>query len=224
MIVILFGPPACGKGTQAKALVSSLGFKHIAMGDLVRSIIQSGSELGRQIKDIVDKGQLVGDEIICEVIKKTLQELKNEDLVLDGFPRTVKQAIDLDHALALQQQKVSLVIDLVIEPSELVARVAGRSVCVTCGAVYHDAVKRPKQEGICDSCGGSELRRRADDTEEVLRARLKAYEQDTSPVREFYVHQEKLKQVDAAQPIEVVQHQIEAMVRDYSKTSIVKEN
>lgn len=224
MIVILFGPPACGKGTQAQALVRNLGFKHIATGDLCRQLIQSGDELGLKIKDIVAKGQFPSDEIICQIMKNALQNASDKDLILDGVPRTLKQAIDLDHILALQQLKVDFVIDLVIEPSELVARVAGRYACKACGAVYHDEVNRPKKEGICDICGGREFLRRVDDTEEVLRKRLEIYEQMTSPVRKFYMQQGKVRQVNAAQSIEAVQHQIETIIKDYRKTSNIKES
>lgn len=224
MIVVLFGPPASGKGSQAKALARDLNFKHVATGDLCRQAIQSGNELGLQIKEIVEGGQLPSDEIIYLLLEQALQSTESQDLVLDGIPRTHKQAIDLDQILALKQRKVDVVIELVIEPNEIIARVKGRYSCKTCGAPYNVTVKRPRKEGICDVCGGEEFVRRADDSEEVMQERLKVYEKMTKPVREFYERQGKLRVVDASQSIETIQNQIETIIRDCLSTVNVKEN
>jgi len=216
MLIVFFGPPGSGKGTQAQILSQEGGFMHVSTGDLLRHEIDSGSSLGKKAKEIVDKGHLVSDEIVSEMIENMLSVKAEKDIILDGFPRTLKQAIDLDNLLALQQRKVDLVADFVIGSQDLLARITGRYVCKTCRAVYHRVTHPPKVEGVCDRCNGQDFQRRGDDNPEVILSRLKVYEEETAPVRSYYEGQDKLRKVDAMKSVAAISDQIKALIKEYT--------
>jgi adenylate kinase len=216
MLVVFFGPPGSGKGTQAQALSHAEKFVHVSTGDLLRQEIESGSVLGKKVKEIVDKGQLVPDTMVFEMIENMLSTDGKKDIILDGLPRTLKQAIDLDKLLALQQRKVDLVADFVIGSQDLLTRIAGRYVCKTCRAVYHKVMQPPKVEGVCDHCGGKAFLRREDDNQEVVLSRLKVYESETAPVRSYYDGQGKLRKVDATQSVAAIKDQIKTLIKEHN--------
>lgn len=216
MLIVFFGPPGSGKGTQAQILSQEGEFIHVSTGDLLRQEIDSESVLGKKAKEIVDKGHLVPDEIVSEMIAHMLSGEAKKDIILDGFPRTLKQAIDLDGLLALQQRKVDLVADFIIGSQDLLTRIAGRYVCKTCRAVYHKVTQAPKNEGVCDRCGGKDFQCRGDDNPEVILSRLKVYEEETAPVRSYYENQGKLKKVDATQSVAAIRDQIKALIKEYT--------
>ena len=187
MRVLLMGPPGAGKGTQAKRLAEKFDMVHLSSGDILRAERTSGSELGRRLKSYMDAGELVPDRVVVEIMARAISEVPaRKGLLLDGFPRTVRQARALDRQLAQLARPLDAV--LVVEtPDELlVERITGRRSCPSCGSVYHVKHLRPKVAGRCDKCG-AELTQRADDTEEVVRERLSAYRAQTAPVIEYYV-------------------------------------
>ena len=186
--VILFGPPASGKGTQAKFLCEEHKLTHLSTGDILRSAVAAGSDLGKKVKSIMDEGGLVSDEIICALVEDRLHELvKQEKQVLfDGFPRTIKQAKELDRILAgMDVWNPPIVFSLTAKEKTVVQRITGRRSCPDCGAVYHIQFSPPKTEGICDS-DNAELQSRPDDVEEVVRARFQNYLNETEPVLGYF--------------------------------------
>ncbi len=212
--IILLGPPASGKGTQAERLREHLGLPHVASGDLFRYNLKNKTELGLKAKVYMERGELVPDEITIAMV---LDRLSREDCavgaLLDGFPRTLAQAEALDKALAERGLRINRVLNIQVPEEVLIERVTGRRICRTCGAVYHIKFKPPKQEGICDLDGG-ELYQRDDDTEETMRNRLKVYWEQTSPLIDYYRAQGVLVDVDGNQPIEAVTEALKAAVAD----------
>ncbi|RME15243.1 MAG: adenylate kinase [Bdellovibrio sp.] len=183
MNILLFGPPGAGKGTQSQLLSEQLGFKHISTGDLFRYHIKEQTDLGKKVKAILDRGDLVPDDIVIKMVE---QEIEGDgSFILDGFPRTIPQAEALDRMLAEKGQPLGKVFFLKVPEKELVRRLSGRRVCSKCGAVYHIETSPPKQDGICDKCGGK-LLQREDDREEAILHRLKVYEENTAPLKKFY--------------------------------------
>jgi len=214
MNLILLGPPGAGKGTQASRLEEAHGLKHLSTGDMLRAAVASGSPLGQQAKAVMEAGQLMPDEIIIRMIADRIEEpdCKN-GFVLDGFPRTVPQAEALDSMLAEKDERVDLVIEIAVDEAALVERIAGRFSCARCGAGYHDRFRRPKVEGVCDVCGSTEFTRRKDDTEETVRARLKAYREQTAPILPYYEAKGLLRRVDGMADVDEVTRQIEEALR-----------
>jgi adenylate kinase len=185
--LLLFGPPGVGKGTQAQRLSAALRIPHIATGDILRAAIQSHTPLGRQVAEYLDRGQLAPDEIMVEVIKERLARPDaTRGFLLDGFPRTTRQAEVLTEILLEQKRPVDGVISLDAPTDELVARVAGRRTCESCQASYHVTAKPPKVAGICDRCGGV-LKQRSDDSEEIIRNRLREFAAKTKPVLDYFL-------------------------------------
>lgn len=184
--VVLTGPPGAGKGTQAGTVAQLVNVAHVASGDLLRDLIKQNSEQGRLIKSFVDRGELVPDELTLEIVMARLdaQDARN-GFILDGFPRTVNQAQELDVRLQSTGRKIDRVIDLVVPDDVLLARLSGRWLCQDCHASYHMVYSPPKVEGVCDRCGGP-LYQRPDDTLETARRRLEIYEDSTRPVLEYY--------------------------------------
>lgn len=191
MIIIMLGAPGTGKGTVAGILQEKLGIKQVSTGDIFRKNIKEGTELGKLAEKYIAKGNLVPDDVTVKVVEERLNEpdVKN-GIILDGFPRTVKQAEELDKILAKKGQKVDKVINLTTPDEEIIERIVNRRVCSNqeCKAVYNLILNPPKIERICDKCG-SELIVRKDDTEETVRARLKNYFEQTSPLVEYYEKQ-----------------------------------
>ncbi len=194
MIIIMLGAPGTGKGTVAGLLQEKLEIKQVSTGDIFRKNIKEGTELGKLSEKYISKGQLVPDDVTVQVIKERLNEPDVENgIILDGFPRTVKQAEELDKILEAKGKKVDKVINLVTPDKEIIERLASRRVCSNqeCKAIYNLVLNPPKHEGICDKCG-SKLIRRKDDTEETIKERLAIYFKQTSPLIEYYEKQGNL--------------------------------
>ena len=194
MIIIMLGAPGTGKGTVAGLLQEKLGFKQVSTGDIFRKNIKEGTELGKLAETYIAKGNLVPDDVTVKVVEERLNEPDVENgIILDGFPRTVKQAEELHKIIAEKGKKVDKVINLTTPDEEIVERIVNRRICSNqeCKAVYNLILNPPKKDGICDKCG-SELIIRKDDTEETVRARLKNYFEQTSPLVEYYEKQGNL--------------------------------
>jgi len=191
--IILMGPPGAGKGTLAKQLMSYFHLTHISTGDMFRENIKGGTELGLLAKSYIDKGHLVPDEVTIDMLKNRLAKEDCENgFLLDGFPRTIPQADALEKLSKEINRPIQVVVNLDCHEEELIRRISGRRVCKVCGAPYHIETMKPKQEGICDLCGGP-LYQRADDNEEALRIRLDHYVHDTKPLLDFYQERGLLK-------------------------------
>ena len=205
MNIILLGPPGAGKGTQAKVLEESRGLKQLSTGDMLRAAAAAGSEIGLKAKAIMDRGDLVSDEIIVAVVGDRMNQPDvKKGVVFDGFPRTPTQAEALDKMLASRGQKLDAVIEMKVEDEELVKRISGRFTCAKCGKGYHDSFARPKRDGICDVCGATKFIRRADDNEKTVRDRLNVYNKQTAPLVNYYAKRGNLRSVDGMADIKVV--------------------
>ena len=197
-VLILLGPPGAGKGTQARMLEEKFGLVQLSTGDLLRGAVAAGTEAGKAAKAVMEAGQLVSDEIVIAVLKDRLADDDvTNGVILDGFPRTTAQAEALDALLGERGQKINAAISLEVEDEAMVERVSGRYTCAKCGEGYHDSFKQPKVAGVCDNCGGTEFKRRADDNAETVRSRLEAYHAQTAPLIAFYQERGQLKEVAA---------------------------
>ena len=213
MNLVLLGPPGSGKGTQAKRIEQSRSVRHLATGDMLRAEIASGSPLGGRVKEIMDAGGLVQDDIMIQLIQGRIAKPDcHNGFILDGFPRTVPQAEALDHMLAQNHLRLDAVIEFEVDEASLVDRLSGRFTCEACGASYHDRYNRPAVTGVCDSCGGRNFVRRADDRPEAVKTRLAVYRRQTAPLLPYYRKQGILHQVDGMAEIDAVSRQIEAVI------------
>ena len=213
MILILLGPPGCGKGTQAKRLEESYSVMQLSTGDMLRAAVASGSKLGEQAKKVMDAGGLMPDEIMIEIISERIDKPDCANgFILDGFPRTTPQAEALDTLLARKSLKLGKVIELKVDEEALVERITGRFSCVKCGAGYHDKFQQPKRSGICDSCGNTQFSRRSDDNEETVRSRLSAYNDQTAEIVPYYGAKGNLIKVDGMLNIEDVTLAIQEVI------------
>ena len=163
-VLILLGPPGAGKGTQARMLEDRFGLVQLSTGDLLREAVAQGTEAGKAAKAVMEAGQLVSDEIVINILRDRLKAPDvSRGVILDGFPRTTVQAEALDHLLAETGQQIDAAISLEVDDAAMVERISGRYTCAKCGEGYHDSFKTPKVDGVCDECGGTEMKRRADD-------------------------------------------------------------
>lgn len=207
--IVLMGPPGGGKGTQAKILEAHLKVPHISTGEILRKEAGSGSDLGKEIKRLIDGGNFVPDEMIIKILIKRLKQKDAEKgYILDGFPRTVEQAEAFDETLDKHKEKLDIVIDLQVPDEYTVERVVGRYSCAKCGATYHDQFNKPKVNGVCNVCGSTEFDRRKDDTYEVVSKRLKTYRRETAPILPYYETQGILKTINGTGSIEQVSRKI----------------
>lgn len=205
MNVILLGPPGAGKGTQARLLAEKTGMVQLSTGDMLRAAVASGSEIGKQAKSVMEAGQLVSDEIVIGVVAERLDQPDlTKGAIFDGFPRTTAQAAALDRLLEERDLTLNAVVSLDVDDEALVHRVAGRYTCANCGEGYHDTAKKPAVEGVCDNCGSTEFKRRADDNAETVRSRLEAYHAQTAPLISYYAEAGKLKTLDGMADIDDV--------------------
>ena len=209
-ILVLLGPPGAGKGTQAKRLEHAYGIIQLSTGDMLRAAVASGSNLGREAKGVMDAGRLMPDAIMTEIISERIEQPDCANgFILDGFPRTRAQAETLDALLDAKGLALDRVVELKVDEQVLVERVSGRFACAKCGAGYHDKFQPPKQAGICDVCGSTEFKRRADDNAETVHARLSAYREQTAPILPYYRDKGVLVEVDGMADIDEVTRQIE---------------
>jgi len=197
MRTILLGPPGAGKGTQAQRLQERFGIVQLSTGDMLRATIAAGSEIGKQVKAVMERGELVSDDIVLGIIADRIDEADCANgFILDGFPRTVAQAKGLDAMLKEKKLSLDAVIEMTVDDSALVDRITGRYTCVNCGAGYHDTNLNPQTKGVCDRCDGTEFSRRADDNADTVRERLAQYHSQTEPLLPFYESKGLLRKVD----------------------------
>ena len=199
MKIIMLGAPGAGKGTQAKMIAEKCGIPHISTGDIFRANIKNGTELGAKAKEYMDKGLLVPDELVCDLVVDRIQQADCEKgYILDGFPRTIPQAEALEAALNAIEQKLDYAIDIDVPDENIINRMSGRRACVGCGATYHVLFNPTKVEGKCDVCGES-LILRDDDKPETVKKRLDVYHTQTQPLIDFYTERKVLVEVDGTQ-------------------------
>ncbi len=209
MRLILLGPPGAGKGTQAANIVKKYQLPHISTGDIFRANIKQGTDLGNRAKAYMDKGELVPDSLVVELVEDRLQQDDTKiGFMLDGFPRTLPQAEALDSVLENMGSTLNFVVNIVVDPTVLVERAVGRRICRDCGATYHVKFNPSKEEGVCDQCSG-ELYQRSDDNEETVTNRIAVYTNETAPLVDYYKNSGKLVTINGLQDIDKVFADIE---------------
>jgi len=202
--MILLGPPGAGKGTQAKKLVDKYDIPQISTGDILRAAVKNQTSMGLKAKSYMDKGSLVPDEVVVGIIRDRLKEEDcQKGYILDGFPRTVPQADELKKALKEMGQSIDAVLSISVPDEELILRLTGRRTCKECGAGFHVQYKKPKEEGICDQCGGP-LIQRDDDKEETIKNRLSVYNQQTEPLIRYYSEEGSLEEISGTGSIDEI--------------------
>ena len=213
MNIILLGPPGAGKGTQATRLVDDRGMKQLSTGDMLRAAVKAETPVGLQAKAVMESGGLVSDEIVSGIIGEALDALDaGTGVIFDGYPRTEAQALSLDDLLAGRGRTLDHVIELEVDEDALVERITGRFTCAQCGEGYHDTFKLPAKEGVCDKCGSTEFKRRADDNEETVRTRMAEYRAKTAPILPIYEARGLVSRVDGMAPIAEVEAAIETIL------------
>ena len=215
MKLMLVGPPGAGKGTQAERIEKNLHIIQLSTGEMLRTAVAAGTDVGIQAKSLMESGSLVPDELVTSIVSQRVEEPDCAGgYLLDGFPRTLGQAASLEKMLGAKGQKLDAVIEIRVDDDALVERISGRFSCGECGAGYHDKYKMPRTEGVCDECGASDFKRRADDNEETLRSRLLAYYKETSPLIGFYTCKGNLVTVDGMGSIDEVAAEIEKLLEN----------
>lgn len=204
-VLILLGPPGAGKGTQARMLEKQFGLVQLSTGDLLRAAVAAGTPAGQAADEVMKSGALVSDQIVIDILRDRLSEPDcASGVILDGFPRTDVQAEALDSLLAENGQKINAAISLEVDDTAMIERVAGRYTCADCGEGFHDSFKIPTQAGVCDGCGSTDMKRRADDNAETVGGRLIAYHAQTAPLISYYEGKGALQRVDAMGPIDTI--------------------
>ncbi|WP_435417229.1 adenylate kinase [Parerythrobacter aurantius] len=213
MNIILLGPPGAGKGTQAQLLVEHHGMRQLSTGDMLRAAVKNETPTGLKVKAIMEAGELVSDEIVSALISDELAAMGPESgAIFDGYPRTAAQAHALDEILAAHGRTLDRVIELEVDEDALVDRITGRFTCATCGTGYHDRYKLPETTGVCDTCGGTEFKRRPDDNEETVRTRMQEYRSKTAPILPLYEARGIVARVDGMASMDEVQSAIAALI------------
>jgi adenylate kinase len=211
--LMLLGPPGAGKGTQAKEIASRHGLIQLSTGDMLRAAVSAGSEIGRHVKEIMAKGELVPDEVVIEIISERMDAPDCKGgVILDGFPRNLVQAAALDKVLEEKKRKLDAVIELKVDDNQLIQRIIGRFTCAKCGEGYHDRFKRPKVRGVCDICQSTEFTRRPDDNADTVSKRLMVYYRETAPLLGYYFCKGTLRSVDGMAPIAEVAKEIDKVL------------
>ena len=213
MNIILLGPPGAGQGTQAARLVEHHGMRQLSTGDMLRAAVKAETPVGLEAKAVMERGELVSDEIVSKLIDAELAAMGPEmGAIFDGYPRTAAQAEQLDAILAQHGRKLDHVIELEVDEDALVERITGRFTCASCGTGYHDVYKQPATAGTCDKCGGHEFKRRPDDNEETVRTRMTEYRAKTAPILPLYEARGIVARVDGMAHIDEVTAEIERIV------------
>lgn len=208
--IIFIAPPAAGKGTQSELLISKYGYEHISTGDLLRNEIKSGSDLGKELDSMMKSGSLISDEIVNRLLINALSNI-TKPFILDGYPRTISQALKLDEILASLNKIVDVVVYLDVEEELAMKRATGRLSCKSCNRIYHKYFSKPRVEGICDDCGSS-LISRADDTPDTFKVRYDTYMSNTKPLLDFYSNKNILVKVDANKEADETFSEIEKVI------------
>lgn len=217
MNLIIMGLPGAGKGTQAEKIIDTYGIPHISTGDMFRDAMKNETKLGLEAKAFIEKGELVPDDVTNGIVKDRLAQADTEKgFLLDGFPRTLAQAEELDKIIEELGKKIDVVLNIHVEPEVLVERLAGRFICKTCGATYHKMYNPPKVEGTCDRCGGHEFYQREDDKPETVKNRLAVNIKNTEPILAYYEDQKLISAVDGNRDINLVFEDIKKIL-DESK-------
>ena len=217
MLAIIMGPPGAGKGTQAEILAKEFALPHISTGDIFRSAVKEGTEMGKKAKEYMDKEHLVPDEIVVGIVKERLSRPDcKEGAILDGFPRTVNQAEALDEVLRELGMKIDAVICIDADEDELIARLTGRRVCRNCGATYHVRFNPPRVRNICDHCSG-ELYQRSDDNIDTIKERFAVYKKQTLPMFDYYRDKYPVINIDGSKQIDEVYDDIRSSLKNIVK-------
>ena len=204
MRLVILGPPGAGKGTQADFIVKKYNIVHISTGDIFRENIKNHTKLGEKAKSYMDKGLLVPDELVIDLVEDRLAKDDCKDgFLLDGFPRTVAQGVSLDAILDRQDKSLTKVINIDVKPEILIVRAVGRRVCKSCGSTFHIKYNPPKEDGICDNCH-EKLIQRDDDTENTVKTRIKVYFEQTAPLIDYYKAQDLLLNINGESDIKKV--------------------
>ena len=213
MNIILLGPPGAGKGTQSAGLVERHGMKQLSTGDMLRAAVKAQTPVGMEAKAVMDRGELVSDDIVSALIDENLAGMDAEQgAIFDGYPRTAAQADQLDALLAKHGRTLDHVIELEVDVDALVERITGRFSCGNCGALYHDTANPPAKEGVCDTCGSTEFKRRPDDNEETVRTRMDEYRAKTAPILPGYEARGIVTRVDGMAGIDDVAAAVDAVL------------
>ena len=213
MNIILLGPPGAGKGTQAQRLVERRGMRQLSAGDMLRAAVKAGTPVGLEAKAVMERGELVSDEIVSRLIDAELTAMgAATGAIFDGYPRTEAQAQALDEILAAHGRKLDYVIELDVNEDALVERITGRFTCASCGEGYNDDYKRPAQLGVCDRCGSTEFKRRPDDNEQTVRTRMAEYRAKTAPILPIYEARGIVHQINGMAEIDQVTQAIETIL------------
>ena len=213
MNIILLGPPGAGKGTQAQRLVEKFGMRQLSTGDMLRAAVKAATPVGLQAKSVMERGELVSDEIVSALIGEELDAMgPSVGAIFDGYPRTAAQAESLDQLLTERNRTLDRVIELEVDEDALVERICGRFTCANCGKGYHDKFAQPKLPGTCDKCGSTEFKRRPDDNEETVRTRMGEYRAKTAPILPIYEQRGIVSRVNGMAEIDHVTAAIERIM------------